>query len=129
MSTTVKKAPTSITVVGGTDVVLSLATPPTGSQFSEANYASTSYREREKIIVYGKEPIPQNGVFSKATRRISVQFPRDLSETYHLNSLKLEFQVQPEMSGADIDFMIDMMIQLIISGKYRAFLETGVLPE
>jgi len=128
MSTTVYKAPTSITVTGGTAVTFSKGTPPTGSHYSEVNYGSASYREREKIIAYGKEPVAQNGNYSKALRRVTTQFPRDINEVYHLNSIKTEFNVQPEMSDADIDFMIDGHIQLMLSGKYRDFLKTGVVP-
>lgn len=128
MSTTIYKAPTSIVSTGGTAVTFSEAQPPQGSNFAEANYGAAAYREREKIIVYGKEPVPQNGIFSKATRRITIQFPRDLQEVYHLNALKLEAQIQPEIDSADIAFMIDGLIQLLISGKYRDFIATGVLP-
>lgn len=128
MSTVLKKAPTSITVTGGTNVTFSKTEAPNGSQFAECNYDAESYRSREKIFVYGKEPIPQNGVFSKATRRITIQFPRDLSEVYHLNSLKLEALIQPEMDSLDVSFMIDALIELLISGKYRDFIATGVVP-
>jgi hypothetical protein len=126
--TVLYKAPTSIVRTGGTAVTFAKAEPPTGSQFAEVNYGAATYREREKIFAYGKEPIPQNGNFSKATRRITLQFPRDLSEVYHLNSLKLEAQIQPEMLVADVNFMVDALIELLISGKYRDFIVTGVVP-
>lgn len=128
MSTTLYKAPTSIVRTGGTAVTFDVGQAPVGSQFSEVNYGSAAYREREKIIVYGKEPVPQNGVFAKALRRITFQFPRDLSEVYHINSLKLEASIQPEMTSADIAFMVDGLIELLISGKYRDFITTGVVP-
>lgn len=128
MSTQIYQAPTSIVRTGGTLVTFSETQAPQGSNFAEANYGASAYREREKIISYGKEPVPQNGTFAKAIRRITFQVPRDISDVYHINSLKLEAQLQPEMDILDAAFMVDGLIQLLISGKYREFILTGVVP-
>ena len=129
MSITIKAGATSYTVVGGADLVLTEMRPPQGSDAAGA-VLTDDFRSRRKIFTYAKEALPTNGKFGRSTRRITIQRPKDISDVYHINSLKLEGLIHPELTEAEIAADLDLLIQAIMpNGPLRGVLVSGVIPE
>lgn len=120
--------PTSITVTGGT----ALAFTEDGEEVKNGVHTSAAsvadFRVRPSIVAKNRNPVNRNGVFSKGKRWLTLISPQLLDdETYVHNVIRIEVEMHPEMTGAEVKSFLDLGSQLMFDTDYRTFLETGSL--
>jgi len=120
---TVKSGASSWTPTGGSDVNFTDAPVTVTGMVQVANYANATYREREYITFFGKEPSANNGIFGKAVRKATVYVPRDYDEVYVKNLLRIEAQIHPAMTDLDKALLLDTGAQLLLSAAREYYLK------
>jgi len=125
---TLKENATSLTVVGGDDLVFTTDGETVKSGVHTSAAAVTDFRVRPQITLQNRNPRLVNGVFTKGKRTIKAVFPKILADgSISYNVWRHECEVHPECSVAEYDNQALINAQILSQTVYRNFLLTGSL--
>jgi hypothetical protein len=125
----IKAAPTSFTVVGGTDETLSeMGTViPGGLQLTDN--AVTDFYVRPVVTVKAKPATRlADGTYSRMKNTVTFTLPKVLaSGKQELNNMRIEFNVHPETTVAEKLDLRSRVAQLLFDTDFTQFWDAGTL--
>lgn len=124
---TFKKAATSMTVVGGTDVTFTETAQTIPSGIAVANAAEVDFRLRQAAEFRNRQPAQQaDKTWSKAKRSFKYVEPKLLADgTYAFNVIRIELETHPETTSAELLNLRMMLGQFGSSATLQSYWETG----
>lgn len=117
----------TIGVTGGTDLVFADDGQTINGGVHLIVPATADYREREEVTARSTTPtLDKNGKFSKLSRRLTFVRPKQLEDlSFVRNTMRMELQVHPETTQAEIDAILSLASQFTSDSDVTAFWRTG----
>lgn len=126
---TLMKNATSGTTVGGTSTTFNEDGVEVKNGKHVADLAELSFALRSNITFRNRNPVLNpDGSYTKAKRTISLVVPKQLANlSYAFNLARIEIEMHPEMSAAEMTNLRMLAAQLLTDSDVISFIDAGSL--